>query len=109
MNAKGTTNSPTRPTLSIDWDFYGRYLAQSDATDAEKRALLETLWVIVVAFVDLGLGIHPLQNPCGKDADWAVNLPFEIADMIELEDRTNQLSNPDTGGSLGPKPEGSRL
>jgi hypothetical protein len=27
----------------------------------ERRAFLETLWSIIVSFVDLGFGVHPLQ------------------------------------------------
>ena len=31
-------------------------------TVAEKREFLEALWSIIVAFVDLGFGIHPVQQ-----------------------------------------------
>lgn len=108
MNDKETTKSPARPSLSIDWELYGQYLEQSDLADSDKRELIETLWAIVVAFVDLGFGIHPLQNACGQDADWAVNLPFEIADMVESEDQANQLRSRKMDASLGSTPEGSR-
>ena len=42
-------------TLSIDWDLFGSYLDDSDLTDDQKREFIESLWSIVVGFVDLGL------------------------------------------------------
>ena len=53
---------PTYPTLSIDWDLYEEYLEESDMSDDEKRELIETLWNIVVSFVDLGFGIDSVQR-----------------------------------------------
>ncbi|MBO6816406.1 MAG: hypothetical protein JJ891_16235 [Rhizobiaceae bacterium] len=63
------------PALSIDWDLYEHMLAESDLTDAEKKEFIETLWSIVVAFVDLGFGVHPVQQApesSGQDADIAL-------------------------------------
>ena len=54
------------PTLTIDWELYGKYLDESDLPDAEKQEFLETLWSIVVSFVDLGFGVHPAQQVAGK-------------------------------------------
>jgi len=45
------------PTLSIDWELYAELLSESDLTDEEKREFIETLWSLVVSFVDLGFGI----------------------------------------------------
>jgi len=59
---KTTDGVPTGPpSLTIDWDLYGQYLEDSDLSDAEKRQFLEALWSIVVSFVDLGFGVHPVQ------------------------------------------------
>lgn len=57
---------PNYPTLSIDWDLYGEYLEESDLTQEEKREFIQTLWNIVVSCVDLGFGIHPMQQACGE-------------------------------------------
>lgn len=57
-----TENQSAKPlALFIDWELYGKYLEDSDMNDAEKREFLEALWIMVVCFVDLGLGIHPIQ------------------------------------------------
>lgn len=53
------------PTLTIDWELYGRYLDDSDLPEAHKRLLIETLWSIVVSFVDLGFRLNPVAESCG--------------------------------------------
>ena len=53
---------PSRPTLTVDWDRYGEMLEDADLTEVQKREFLETLWTIIVGFVDLGFGIHPVQQ-----------------------------------------------
>lgn len=54
------------PSLAIDWDLYAAMLEESDATDAQKRELIETLWAIVVTFVDLGFNLQPAPQSCGE-------------------------------------------
>lgn len=53
------------PSLVIDWDLYGQYLADSGLPEADKRALIETLWSIMVSFVDLGFRLSPVAESCG--------------------------------------------
>jgi hypothetical protein len=80
---------PAPPTLAIDWDLYGQYLDASDLSDADKRAFIETLWSIVVSFVDLGFGLHPTQQTCGQaDRDGIADL----RDVISLGTPTDQTT-----------------
>lgn len=60
------------PSLSIDWERYGEMLEASDWSDEQKREFIACLWSIVVAFVDLGFNVHPVQlaladRACGQD------------------------------------------
>lgn len=57
------------PTLTIDWEFYGKLLDGSGLSEPEKRELLEALWSIVVSFVDLGFGVHPVQQVTGDNCE----------------------------------------
>ncbi|MFQ6549894.1 hypothetical protein AADZ90_018260 [Aestuariibius sp. 2305UL40-4] len=57
----------TNPKLTIDWDAYLPFLEDEAIPEEQKRALIETLWSIVVTFVDLGFGIEPAQEICGQD------------------------------------------
>lgn len=59
--------APAAPlALSIDWELYLRLLEDSDASEADKRALIECLWSIIVSFVDMGFRLNPLQEICGE-------------------------------------------
>lgn len=49
-------------TLAIDWTLFENHLSGSDLTEEQKREFLETIWYIVVSFVDLGFGIAPVQQ-----------------------------------------------
>ena len=61
------------PKLLFNWEDWLPYLADADATDEQKRELIETIWSIVCNFVDLGWEVGdalPLRKKtCGKDID----------------------------------------
>lgn len=77
MTTRATSDLPEAPAsenrlpaLVIDWELYGRYLADSDLSEADRRLLIETLWSIMVSFVDLGFRLSPVAESCGlPDAD----------------------------------------
>lgn len=76
----GTPKSKSNPpTLTIDWETYGKYLDESDLSDAEKREFLETIWAIVVSAVDLGFGVHPVQQAAGDICEQQVEIGKFIA------------------------------
>lgn len=55
-------NRPARPIVGVDVEKYKALLDDETLSEAEKEAFLQALWSIVVAFVDLGFGVHPLQE-----------------------------------------------
>lgn len=59
------------PTLSIDWETYLPFFEEDDIPEDQKQELIEALWSIVVSFVDLGFGVHPVQQVCGQDISLA--------------------------------------
>jgi hypothetical protein len=98
--SKGKTNDAgniSPPTLTIDWETYGKYLDESDLPDTEKREFLETLWSIVVSFVDLGFGVHPLQqvtdNACAQQAEIAKFIASDSDPVVSLLDTTTPKFN----------------
>jgi len=56
----------SKPGVGIDIEKYQSMLDASGMNEAQKREFLEALWSIIVAFVDLGFGVHPIQETCGK-------------------------------------------
>ena len=75
------------PRLEIDWDVYLPFFEDEDIPDEAKQELIEALWSIVVSFVDLGFGVHPVQQACGQGALLDKHL---IADMLSCEGNPNE-------------------
>lgn len=67
--------------LTIDYALYERYLDDCDLTDKQKREFLDNLWNFIVCFVDLGFGVHPLQQACGQKFDIAA-LPSFVPENV---------------------------
>ena len=59
---------PARPAITLDIERYQAMLDMPDVTDKEKQAFLEALSSIIIAFVDLGFSVHPLDLACGQNA-----------------------------------------
>lgn len=70
-----------RRALFLDTELYQSYLDSAAYTDAEKHALVQTVWNIIVAVINLDMKVHPWNAPekiCGKldpAADEASQIP----------------------------------
>jgi hypothetical protein len=58
-----------RPSLRLDFDTWLPMLADETIDEAQKRAFVETLWHIVIAFVDLGVQMGASGTPHDEDFD----------------------------------------
>lgn len=67
--ASTETTPVTRPSVHLNWQDWLPYLEDSPASAVEKRQLIETLWSIILAFVDLGWEIAPDQEIGGQALD----------------------------------------
>lgn len=86
------------PSLTIDWDAYLPFFEDENISEEDKHALIEALWSITVSFVDLGFGVHPVQQVCGQDQE---GLALMIADVVSLKDQQNETNDntaPQSGG-----------
>ena len=75
-----------RPALKLDVERYQKMLDSTDLNEEEKQDFLETVWSIVIGFVDLGFEIHPLQqvnsDGCGQELDLS---SFLASDVVSLK------------------------
>ncbi len=74
-----------RPSLVLNWEDWLPYLEDEDASEAEKRQLIETLWSIVVSFVDLGWHIvpePPAEETCGQVLDLTAALNAAVVNYV---------------------------
>lgn len=57
-----------KPAISVDWALYASCLEDPDVCEDDKRAFVESLFSIVLCFVDLGFKLHPLQQGSAREA-----------------------------------------
>ena len=81
-----TDNS--RPVVTVDYERYAHFLDNADLTEDQKREFLQTLWNIIVEFVSMGFGVHPVQQAkgaCGQNFKNPGNPPILGPDEVLLK------------------------
>jgi hypothetical protein len=101
----GNFGAAARPIVTVDVEKYQSYLDGSNLSEAQKREFLEALWSIVVTFVELGFGAHPLQEVCGKPEDAALPSPKDAFDQVRSAGSEQQEKPIDSGPKGGPEPK----
>ncbi len=107
MNFQTPTSPPENvpPVLRFDWRDWLPYFENENIPDDQKRALIETIWSIVIGFVDLGWSIAPtldasaLEGPgvhkgaenCGQSLDLKAVLEAAVV-RSELVDEGKEAS-----------------
>ena len=61
-----TGETSAKRCLEVDVDKYQKYLDDPSLSADQKDEIIRALWSIMIAFVDLGFGIHPIQEACGQ-------------------------------------------
>ncbi|MDJ0630572.1 MAG: hypothetical protein QNJ44_20110 [Rhodobacter sp.] len=81
---------PDRPSVHFDWREWLRLIAESDASEEEKRRIIEHVWLILLSFVDLGweVGDAGAQESCGQVLDPRAALQAAVV-------QSGQSSEPD--------------
>lgn len=95
--------------VEVDYALYEGMLDDPAMSKADKRLLIDTLWGVVTSFVELGFGVHPVQQaqeardmqpasqtePMLKDASLAECgkgqnvLAIEEPDSVSSQDKDN--------------------
>ncbi len=65
--ADDETHFVSSSVVRVDVDAYAHFLDDSDLTDPQKEEFLQALWSIIVEFVSLGFGVHPIQQAMAED------------------------------------------
>ena len=82
---KPPTHERGPPNLAIQFDAqeFAHFLEESDLTHEQKLEYIRTVWSIVLQFIDLGFGIHPLQQACGSFDEAAVLCGVADSDALK--------------------------
>ncbi|TYC51889.1 hypothetical protein FMN50_20225 [Rhodobacterales bacterium] len=73
--------------LQVDFEKYMHFLDDPSISDDQKQEFLETIWSILLQFVDLGFGIHPMQQVI---EEFDLNIIEENEDMIDNKNDTDK-------------------
>lgn len=79
-------DASAKPVFTVDVERYQTYLDETDMSEAQKAEFLQSLWQVMVSFVELGFGVHPLQEVCGKDAGIGTQSSDAEPDGVVLDD-----------------------
>ena len=86
-------NDEERDRLSneVDYEKYVHFLEAADWSEDQKREYAQMIWNIIVDFVSLGFGVHPVQQ-ARKDCISANKTPSNAVlfaqEMVEFQDNT---------------------
>lgn len=88
-------DASAKPYLKVDVERYQAYLDGTDMTNAQKEEFLQSMWQIIVSFVELGFGVHPLQEVCGKDDQCTAQSPVGACDELHLDQPKDENNEQD--------------
>lgn len=81
--------------VSVDVMKYEKYLEGSGLSAEQKEECLRAAWAFMMAFVELGFKVHPLQEVCGKDK--------EVLDRADKKDSNEGKSQEKQEEQRGPE------
>lgn len=90
-----------RPRILVDYEKYAHFLENEDLTDDEKRAFIQALWSIIVDFVSLGFGVHPLQQTRDDPQNGPKSLPSDLSDVVTWRHSSSDEGTSDRASNLG--------
>lgn len=82
-NLSGRFDASARPIVTLDVAKYQAYLDDPNLSEEQKEEFLQAIWSIMVSFVDLGFGVHPLQEVCGQDSEESCPCAKEGFDQVK--------------------------
>ena len=82
--------SARKPVVEIDFEKYFEFTKHFDMTEDQQRQLLQALHTIMLAFVDMGFELNPLQHAtpseiaCGQPKGDADQSTQSLGDVVKL-------------------------
>jgi hypothetical protein len=97
----GRFDASARPVLTVDVNKYQALLDDPSLSEAQKEEFLRALWSIVVTFVELGFGVHPLQEVCEQDSEALFLSSKEAFDQVKSNELVETKDDRDAGPTAG--------
>lgn len=96
-----TFDASARRILAVDVKKYEALLDDPNLSEQQKEEFLRALWSVVVAFVELGFGVHPLQEVCGQDSGDSFASAKDVFDQVKSNEMVKTQDEEDTGPTAG--------
>jgi len=58
-----------QPVITVDYEEFAHLIDNPDLSEDQRQEFLQAIWNIIVAFIDFGFDVHPVQlalNASGK-------------------------------------------
>ncbi len=75
--------------LEVDLERYQAYIDDNDLSDQQKAEFLNALWTVIVAFVDFGYGVHPVQSSGAEIISFPSPRPYHHSETVETGEAQN--------------------
>jgi len=82
-----TPQPPPKPSVHLNWQDWLPYLEDTGLNEGQKREMIETLWSIMMAFVDLGWDVTDTpQEISGQVLDLKAALTAAVLNSQEANE-----------------------
>ncbi len=75
------------PSMEVDLERYQAFLDDPSLSRDRKFEIITAFWSVITAFVELGFGVHPVQQACGKPGSKLENAGFSESTEVQLDQR----------------------
>lgn len=82
---------PPKPSIHLDWEEWLPDLEDSNATEAEKRQLIETLWFILCCIADYNAQVANDAETSGQPIELAAALQAIVVNSKDTPDEQEAL------------------
>lgn len=96
-----TFDASARRVLAVDVRKYEALLDDPNLSEKQKEEFLRALWSVVVTFVELGFGVHPLQEVCGQDSGDSIPGAKDAFDQVKSSELVETQDDRDSGPTAG--------
>lgn len=90
-NETSAPSAKSQPVITVDYEAYAHLLDDADLSEDDKRELLQALWSIICSFVQLGYGVHPAQQACGKLLENSPKPALTAPNMVHCKEQFNDI------------------
>jgi hypothetical protein len=88
----GSEDGSGKFSVTVDEEKYQAFLDDPSLSDEQKDQIVQALWPIIVTFVEIHFGSHPVQQACGQltknlETDGQTDSDRGSSDIVDHNDK----------------------